>query len=101
MALILDSVPRISLPGVPARLVFSACLLLAGAASISAQQPADSPSRTSDQKTKKVWTNDDFAPGSADAAPTAKEADLPRRSTDHANAHLASQFRDKLEKLQA
>ena len=101
MALILDSVPRISLPGVPARLVFSACLLLAGAASISAQQPADSPSHTPDQKTKKVWTNDDFAQGSANAAPTAKEADLPGRSTDHVNAQLASQLRGKLEKLQA
>jgi hypothetical protein len=74
---------------------------LARAAIVPAQQPADTPSNTSDQKTKKVWTNDDFAPGSASAAPTAKEADLPRRSTDHANAQLASQLRGKLEKLQA
>jgi len=102
VALILDTVPRVSLPGVPAGLVFSACLLLASAASISAQQPADSPSNTSDQRTKKVWTNDDFAPGSAKVAPAAKDTGgLPRHSTDHANAQLASQLRGKLEKLQA
>jgi hypothetical protein len=59
------------------------------------------PSNTSDQKSKKVWTNDDFAPDSANAAPAAKDAGLPRHSTDHANSQLASQLRSKLEKLQA
>jgi hypothetical protein len=101
VALILDTLRPMCRSRLPSRLVFSACLLLASAAIVPAQQPADTPSNTSDQKTKKVWTNDDFAPGSANAAPTAKEADLPRRSTDHANPQLASQLRGKLEKLQA
>jgi hypothetical protein len=101
VALILDSVRPMGLSRLPSRLVFSAYLLLASAAIAPAQQPADTPSNTSEQKTKKVWTNDDFAQGSASAAPTAKEADLPRRSADHANAQLASQLRGQLEKLQA
>jgi len=98
--LILDTVRRMCLSRLSSRLVFSACLLLASAAIVPAQQPADTPSNTSEQKTKKVWTNDDFAPGSANATFAVKEADL-RRSTNHANAQLASQLRGKLEKLQA
>jgi hypothetical protein len=78
VALILDSVRPMYLSRLTSRLVFSAYLLLARAAIVPAQQPADTPSNTSDQKTKKVWTNDDLAPGSASAAPAAKEADLPR-----------------------
>jgi hypothetical protein len=101
VALILDTVRRMCLSLLPSCSVFSACLLLASAAIVSAQQPPDTLSNTSDQKTKKVWTNDDFAPGSANAAPAAGELGLPRRSTDHANAQLASQLRGKLEKLQA
>ena len=101
MALILDSVPRKCLLRVPARSVFSACLLLASAAGIPAQQPAEAQANTSEQKSKKVWTDDDFAPGSAKAASAAKDADLPRHSIDHANPQLASQLRGKLEKLQA
>lgn len=99
--MILDTVRRMYLSCLPSRLVFYACLLAVSAAIVAAQQPADTPSNTPDQKIKKVWTNDDFAPGSASAAPAAKEAGLPRRSTDHANAQLASQLRGKLEKLQA
>jgi hypothetical protein len=57
-------------------MVFSACLLLASAAMVPAQQPVDTPSNTSDQKTKKVRTNDDLAPGNANATPSAT---MPRR----------------------
>ena len=99
--MILDTLRRMCLSRLPSRMVFSACLLLASAAIVLAQQPADTPSNMSEQKTKKVWSNDDFAPGNANATPAAKEADLPRRSTNHANAQLASQLRGKLEKLQA
>lgn len=99
MALILDTVRRIWLPGLPFRMAFSACLLMASAALLPAQQPADTPSNTSNQKTKRVWTNDDFAPGSANTTPAAKEAGWPARPTK--NAQLASQLRGKLEKLQA
>ena len=83
------------------RVVFSACLFLGGAAVVPAQQPVDKTlSNTPSPKTKKVWTNDDFAPASADAAP-AIASRLPARSANNANAQLASQLRGKLEKLQA
>jgi hypothetical protein len=101
VALILDAVRPVYLSRFSSRLVFSAGLLLASAAIVPAQQPADTPPNTSDQKTKKVWTNGDFAPGSPNLAPAAKEAGSPRRSTDHSNAQLASQLRGQLEKLQA
>jgi hypothetical protein len=99
VALILDTVRRMYLSCLPSGLIFSACLVLASAPAVPAQQGADTPSNTPNQKAKKVWTNDDFAPGNGNVAPAAKEAGLPANSTN--NAQLASQLRGRLEKLQA
>jgi hypothetical protein len=84
------------------RMVFPACLLLSGAAVVSAQQPVDTaPSNTPRPKSKRVYTNDDFAPVSADVAPATKAVSLPARPSNDADAQLAGQLRGKLEKLQA
>jgi hypothetical protein len=83
------------------RAIFSACLFLGGAAIIPAQQPADTSPKTANPKPKRVWTNDDFAPAGASAAPTAKAVSSPARSGNDANALLASRLRGELEKLQA
>ena len=83
-------------------MVFPACLLLSAAAVVSAQQPVDTAaSNTPRPKTKRVWTNDDFAAVSADVAPATKAASLPVRPGNDANAQLARQLRGRLEKLQA
>jgi hypothetical protein len=100
--LIPDASAEMRLSHLLSRVVFSACLFLTGAAVVPAQQPADTaPSNTPSHKSKKVWTNDDFAPASADVAPAIKASSLPARSANDANAQLASQLRGKLEKLQA
>jgi len=82
--------------------VLSAFLILAGAlSSMYAQQPADTSSTTSSPKPKKVWTNDDLAPGdSAGAAATVKAtaAPTPAKAT---TPQPANQLRTQLEKLQA
>jgi hypothetical protein len=84
------------------RMVFPACLLLSGAAVVSAQQPVDTaPSNMPRPKSKRVWTNDDFQPVSADVAPAAKAVSSPVRPSNDANAQLARQLRGTLEKLQA
>jgi TolA-binding protein len=83
------------------RMVLSACLLLGSAVIAPAQQPADTASNTPNAKPKKVWTNDDFTPASANVAPATKEASLPARPANEANTQLATQLRGKLERLQA
>jgi hypothetical protein len=93
------------LSGLPVRIVLSACLFLGGAAIASGQQPTDTPSSTAtssstaNAKPKKVWTNDDVAAASPGVA--AKAATSPTPSATGANAHLAVQLRDKVEKLQS
>jgi len=93
------------LSGLAFRVALSACLFLGGAAIASGQQPADTPSstatssNTANAKPKKVWTNDDVAP--ANASVVAKAATSSAPSATGANAHLAVQLRDKLEKLQS
>ncbi|HVH50488.1 MAG TPA: hypothetical protein VM781_02385 [Candidatus Bathyarchaeia archaeon] len=81
--------------------ILSACLFLGGAAIVPAQQPADPSAKTANPKPKRVWTNDDFAPAGASAAPAAKAVSSPARPSNDANAQLASQLRGQLEKLQA
>jgi hypothetical protein len=84
----------------PARTVFSACLLLGGVAIASGQQPTDTSPSTANAKPKKVWTNDDVAPASPGVTVAAKAATSPAPSATGASAQLASQLRGKLEKLQ-
>ena len=92
---------RMCLSGLPFRIFLSACLFLGGAASASAQQPTDTSSSTANAKPKKVWTNDDVAAASPGVTVAAKAATSPTPSATGANAHLAVQLRDKLEKLQS
>jgi hypothetical protein len=101
-----DTSAWMGLFGLPARSVFSACLLLSGAAIACGQQPTDSSSATANSpgpasaKPKKVWTNDDVAPASAGLTVVAKAANSPAPLATGASAQLASQLRAKLEKLQ-
>jgi hypothetical protein len=104
--LIPDTSVWMCLSRLPARTVFSACLLLSGAAIASGQQPTDTSSgtaaapSTANSKPRKVWTNDDVAPASATAPVTAKTVTSPANAATGANAQLAAQLRGKLEKLQ-
>ena len=105
--LIPDTSARMGLSGLPFRIVLSACLFLGGAAIASGQQPTDTPSSTAtssstaNAKPKKVWTNDDVAAASPGVTVAANAATSPTPSATGANAHLAAQLRDKLEKLQS
>ena len=99
--LIPDASARMCLPGLPFRIVLSACLFLGGAAIASGQQPNDTPSNTANAKPKKIWTNDDVAAASPGVTEAATAATSPTPSATGANAHLAVQLRGKLEKLQS
>jgi hypothetical protein len=101
-----DTSARMCWSGFPFRIVFSVWLFLGGGAVASGQQPTDTPantatsSGTANAKPKKVWTNDDVAAASPGVSVAAKAATSPTPSATGANAHLAVQLRDKLEKLQ-
>jgi hypothetical protein len=94
---------RIDLCGV----ALSTSLILAAAATVtSAQQPADSSATRPGRKPKKVWANDDLAPGSPALAPiantaTAKAETVPTPPAKNATPQPANQLRPRLERLQA
>jgi len=64
-----------------------------------AQQPA-TDSSTNPPKPKKIFTNDDVAPASPTTAPAPRTA-APARPPKDANSQLASELRNKLDRLNA